>query len=121
MRRKEFRRLVQQALAELPSEFLHRLDNVAITIEDWPGQDDLEFAGVQDRYDLLGLYVGTPLPERSGYNLALPDRIILYQKNIEAASENDDEALQQIKLTVIHEVAHHFGITDEELERLGLG
>ena len=122
MRRREFRNLVKQALDGLPAEFLRRLDNLAITIEDWPSDEELKHLRRKDRLQLLGLYVGVPLIDRSSsYNLVLPDRIILYQKNIEATCESEEEVQRQVQLTVAHEIAHHFGLSDEELARLGLG
>ena len=122
MKRARFRALVEEALAELPQEFRERLDNVAIMIEDRPSAEEMASVGAEDRYELLGLYLGVPQTERdSGYHMVLPDRIVLYQKNIEDVCESDEEVRQEVKLTVAHEIAHHFGISDEELDRLGLG
>ncbi|MBI2867955.1 MAG: metallopeptidase family protein [Chloroflexi bacterium] len=122
MKRAHFRALVDQALAELPREFLDRLENIAILIEDWPSMQELDEVGMDDRYGLLGVYLGLPLSERgSSYNMALPDRIILYQKNIEDSCATEHEVREQVKVTVAHEIAHHFGISDEDLERWGLG
>ena len=110
------------AISELPDTILEKMENVAITVEDWPSPEHLHGAPDASRYDLLGLYLGIPLTQRtpSSYNFALPDRIILYQKNIEAHSRTVEELTKQVRDTVAHEVAHHFGIGDEELRRLGL-
>ena len=120
MRRSDFRQLISQAISELPEFIVRKMDNVAITIEDWPGPEQLHGLDTS-RYDLLGLYLGIPLTERtSNYNFVLPDRIIIYQKNIESRASSVEELKQHVKETVIHEVAHHFGISDAELKRFGL-
>ncbi len=120
MCRSDFRLLVSQAISELPDFILGKMDNVAITIEDWPSPEQLSGQDVS-RYDLLGLYLGVPLTERhSNYNFVLPDRIMIYKKNIESRASSIAELKQHVKETVIHEVAHHFGISDAELERFGL-
>ncbi|MDO8532489.1 MAG: metallopeptidase family protein [Dehalococcoidia bacterium] len=82
--------------------------------------EHLDEAGAEDKRDLLGLYMGVPLTERFDYNMALPDRILIFQKPIEAACASDDEVVEEVRITVLHEVAHHFGMGDAELERLGL-
>lgn len=120
MRRSDFRLLVDHAVSELPEFILRKMDNVAITIEDWPSPEHRHGTNA-GRYDLLGLYLGIPLTQRTtSYNFVLPDRIIIYQKNIESRASSVQELKQHVKETVIHEVAHHFGITDAELERFGL-
>jgi len=95
------------------------LDNVDVLVEDWATQELLG-GHVMDEGDvLMGLYEGVPLTERADYGMVLPDRITLFQKAIEAVCDNDEEVVQEIKDTVVHEVAHHFGIDDEKLEELG--
>ena len=121
MTRRQFQRLVAQALRRLPPRFRASLRNVAIVVEDWPGEEHLAEAGLEDRYDLLGLYLGIPLPDRHDYNMVLPDRILIFQKPIEAICRTDEEVVEQVRVTVLHEIAHYFGIDDAELERLGLG
>jgi predicted Zn-dependent protease with MMP-like domain len=108
-----FEALVAEALDDLPAAIRARLDNVAVVVEEWPppGQD------------LLGLYEGVNQLQRgSGYHLVAPDRITLYWRPIvEEVGSGDLAALrQEVRRTVVHEFAHHFGIDDAELERLGV-
>jgi predicted Zn-dependent protease with MMP-like domain len=109
----EFERLAAEALDELPAWVRRRLDNVEVVIEE----------EAPPAANLLGLYEGIPLTERGlDYTWALPDRITLYRRTIEAEAGGDPEALKRIVAeTVIHEVAHHFGISDERLDDLGRG
>lgn len=114
--------LVMAALESLPEEFLERLENVQVDIEEWPSEQDLEDAGLvsRDRRHLLGLYHGVPLTDRGAYYMAFPDRITIYQKPIEAiAGDDEDEIREQVRHTVIHEIAHYYGIDDDRLEELG--
>lgn len=123
MKREEFERLVAEALNSLPGEFLQTMENIEVVVEDWPSREDLEVAGLEarDRYALLGLYHGIPLTERGLYYGGVqPDLITIYQRPIEAAVGPDADALrEQIRITVVHEVAHYFGIDDERLDELG--
>lgn len=117
----EFETLVGQALSELPEDLAKRMDNVEIVIEDYPDEtvaNDLE--GGSD--SLLGLYQGIPLTNRdAGYYGVLPDRITIYRKNIERIAKSKDELREAVRKTVIHEIAHHFGIDDDRLDELGWG
>lgn len=120
--RARFERLVLRALAGLPPRFRERLDNVDVIVERKPSAVHLQQAGLAPGETLLGLYVGTPLPERTGgYHMTLPDRIVIFQEPIEAVSRNTHELVAQVRQTVIHELAHHFGIDDDRLEELGVG
>lgn len=119
--RRAFRRLVESAITTLPTPVLAYLDNVDILVQDWPTQEQLRSVGVQDPYDLLGLYEGIPQTERTAYNLVLPDRITLFQRPIEAACESVDEVADQVRTTILHELAHHYGWKDQDMEHLGLG
>ena len=117
-----FADLVSEALDSLPEEFLARLENIQVDIEEWPTRDDLEAAGLspRDRYALLGLYHGVPLTDRTSYYSAFPDRITIYQKPIEAVAGGDEGRIrEQVRHTVIHEIAHYYGIDDDRLEELG--
>lgn len=101
--------MVARALDELPEEFRRRLDNVEIVIEDLPG-----------RGDLLGLYHGIPQTDRGmGYAGVLPDKITIYQVPIERRAKSPEDLERQVRVTVLHEIAHHFGISDERLRELG--
>jgi predicted Zn-dependent protease with MMP-like domain len=109
--RRRFEALVADALDELPGWIQEAMDNVAVVVEDRPPAEDP---------DLLGLYEGVALTERADYAGSLPDRISLYRSTIEAEAGDDDEELRAIVAeTIVHEVAHHFGISDERLEALG--
>ena len=119
--RARFERLVLRALAGLPPAFRERLDNIDVIVERRPRTAHLRAAGVPTGDTLLGLYVGTPLPARtSGYNMTLPDRIYIFQEPIEAICSNAREVVTQVRQTVIHELAHHFGIDDDRLDALGI-
>ncbi len=120
MDRTRFRRLVHRAVASLPSEMRRALDNVAIVIEREPSAADRRAGGVGSGDDLFGLYVGTPLPERSGTSYPLPDRIVIFQGPLERHFHPHDIP-KEVAKTVLHELAHYFGIDDDRLETLGLG
>jgi predicted Zn-dependent protease with MMP-like domain len=118
-----FAELVADALDSLPDQFLESMENVEVTIEDWPSREDLEEAGLSSRgrSSLLGLYHGVPLTNRGASYSAFPDRITIFQKPIERlAGEDEDEIREQVRHTVIHEIAHYYGISDERLRELGV-
>ena len=115
-----FEGLVAQALEGLPAEVQGWLDNVVVTVQSFPTREEREDMGLRDRYALLGVYYGTPLTERAGYNLTVPDRIVLFQRPIESACASEAEVVEEVRNTVLHELAHHFGIGDRRLEELGL-
>ena len=121
MRRAAFRRLVSRALEDLPSHILEKMDNVEVVVEARPSDEQDGAAGEGSSEGLLmGLYEGIPLTERSSaYGGALPDRITLFQRNIEAVCETTEEMVEEIRRTVLHEIAHHFGIGDDRLHDLG--
>jgi predicted Zn-dependent protease with MMP-like domain len=105
--RRRFERLVAKALANLPEEFQSRLENVVALIEDEPPED---------MRGTLGLYEGVPLIERTLDDTGLPDRITLFKGPIERACRNEDEIESEVRLTVLHEVGHFFGLEEEQLE-----
>lgn len=120
MNAEQFERLVAEALDGLPVEIEAYMDNVAVTIADWPTPMDLKRLGRRSPYELLGLYQGVPLTQRGrGYNLALPDRIIIFRGPIEALARTPEAIRDRVRRTVVHEIAHHFGLDDAELARLG--
>lgn len=111
MDRGRFEELVEEALTGLPDWVAERLDNVAVVVEEDAPPDDP---------DLLGLYEGIPLTERGqDYFGVLPDRIRLFRRTIENESEDEDDLVAVVRDTVVHEVAHFFGISDERLHDLG--
>ena len=117
--RAEFERLVAAALDELPPFFHEKMSNVEVIIETWPTRDDLRMAGVPSGQTLLGLYQGVPLTRRGAhYQMALPDRIAIYQGPIEQVYQTPEAIRAGVRRTVIHELAHHFGISDDRLREL---
>jgi predicted Zn-dependent protease with MMP-like domain len=117
-----FRRLVREAIATLPPELMSRIENVVLVIERRPSERDLRNAGLGPNQTLLGLYHGIPITRRgTNYNLVLPDKISIYQEPIEQACRTNDEVREQVRITVLHELAHYFGISDDRLHELGLG
>jgi predicted Zn-dependent protease with MMP-like domain len=106
-----FDELVSEALDEIPPELTAVMDNVVVLVEDEPPADDP---------DLLGLYEGTPITERDwAYGGALPDRITIFRGPTLRMCETEDEVVDEVHITVVHEVAHHFGIDDDRLHDLG--
>jgi predicted Zn-dependent protease with MMP-like domain len=117
----EFERTVAEALDSLPDVFRERLDNVEVVVEDWPDRETLRLAGISHPAALLGFYHGVPLTQRSqGYNLVLPDKISIYQRPIEQVCRTPEAIRAQVRRTVLHELAHHFGISDDRLRELGV-
>ncbi|MGH3440870.1 MAG: metallopeptidase family protein, partial [Nitriliruptorales bacterium] len=110
-----FARLVDDAVATLPREFLDYLDNVQIVVEDVPPANVL---GDGDEV-LLGLYQGVPRTERAADPPVLPDHITLYRRPIEARATSKAELADLVRDVVVHEIAHHFGIDDDRLDELG--
>lgn len=122
MERPKFRRLVDESLATLPERLRVRIANLEIVVEDRPSPDDLEHAGLGPEDTLLGLYHGIPLPDRSeGYCFTLPDKISIYQQPIESICASDEDIREEVRITVLHEIGHYFGIGEERLRELGLG
>jgi len=122
MQKETFEELVAGAVSGLPQEFSELLDNVEIFVEDWPSREQLKSVGLKDKYDLLGLYEGTPITHRDqGYNLVLPDRITIFQKPMEAQCGSAAEIKREIVRTVKHEIAHYFGLDEERLYEIENG
>ena len=117
MTRERFTRLVEEALGGIPRRFRDALKNVAVIVEDEPPQELLDDMEPDDT--LFGLYEGTPLPDRgSSYGNTLPDRVSIYQIPIEDACGNDQEIRKCVAETLIHELGHYFGMTEEEIEEI---
>ena len=115
-----FAELVREALRDIPGPFAAHLEDVCIDVEAVPDPVACKEGGVDDPRDLLGLYQGTPLTERSvEHSVQLPDRIILYQRNIERTCRSRREIIREIRKTVFHEVGHHFGLDEDDLAELG--
>ena len=119
MTRDAFRRLVTEAITLIPKRFRREMRNLALVVEDEPDAELLEEMEIEPPDSLYGLYQGTPLPERTwDYGNALPDRITLYQRPIEEDCEDEDEIRAVIGETLIHEVGHYFGLSEEEIEEI---
>jgi predicted Zn-dependent protease with MMP-like domain len=122
MQREKFEELVADAVSGLPAEFREMLDNVEIFVEDWPSRQQLKDVGLKDKYELMGLYEGTPITHRDqGYNLVLPDRITIFQKPLEAQCGSAAEIKREIVNTVKHEIAHYFGLDEDRLQAIENG
>lgn len=119
MTREHFRRLVTEAITLIPKRFRREMKNIALVVEDEPAADLLEEMEIEPPDSLYGLYQGTPLPERTwDYGNTLPDRITLYQHPIVEDCEDEDEIRAVIGETLIHEVGHYFGLSEEEIEEI---
>ena len=125
MEREKFVKLVEEALASLPTKFRKRIHNVAVLVENVPPEQlarrGSRSAGGTDSDDaeklVLGVFEGVPTTKKSVFDLAAgPDRIVLYQKNIEAVCSDEDEIRKEVRLTVLHELGHYFGMTEAQLE-----
>ncbi len=116
----EFDRAVEAALDSIPDEFHEYLDNVMVEVRDRPDAELMRREEVPG--DLLGLYMGTPLENKGVEGGALlPDRILIFRDNLCAMCETRDELIEEIRITVLHEVGHHFGLDEERLDELGYG
>ena len=114
-----FERLVERAVEALPEWIAAHMENVYITTAPWPSHHQMRSADVGPGRMLLGLYEGVPLSRRGrGYHLAPPDRITLFQRPLEIVSRDEDDLVERVQRTIIHEIAHHFGFSEEELARL---
>ena len=120
MRRKDFERLVQRAIARIPQQFLAQVQNLSFQVADWADDDTLDEVGFDDPRDLLGYYRGWPLSERTHeYGSCLPDVITLYQGAMEEyAAETGEPLPKVIRETIIHELAHYFGFTEEQMDEI---
>ena len=116
LRQARFARLVARALDDLPAEFREQMRNIEIVVEDEPSPDQLRGDG-----ELLGLYEGVPLTDRGAMEPYLPDRISIFRGPIERISASPRRQADIVRDTVVHEIAHHFGISDKRLGELGLG
>ena len=120
MLRTRFARLVAEALDTLPPEIARHMENVEVVVEPYPTRAQLRAAGVRPGGALFGLYEGVPRTARtSHYGMVLPDKITIFQEPIQAYCRTDAAIRHQVQQTVVHEIAHHFGLSDEDLRRLG--
>lgn len=116
--RKAFERIVGEGIDAIPERFLRLLDNVVILIEDEPTREQLDELAIAEDETLFGLYEGVSQLERGGgYSGALPDRITIFKRPIEDEAEDEKEMREIVRDTVWHEIAHHFGMDESEVER----
>ena len=115
-----FQELMEDAMASIPGNFKQKMENIAFIIEPYPSAHDLEKVGLKEGSMLLGLYSGIPYTHRSSwYNAATPDRILLFQKNIEYVCSTESQLVNKIKEVIIHEVGHYFGLNEEQIRAAG--
>ena len=120
MARIDFQEVLRQALDDLPDPFRQALENVAIVVEEWPPDWLLDELGVPPEGTLYGFYHGVPMPERSvSLSGNLPDKISIYRGPLQEDFPRPAELRRQIRVTLLHEIGHYFGMDEEELERLG--
>ncbi len=118
--REEFEQLVADALATLPPEILNRMDNVAITVQEWPSRNQLDSSRVPPGSTLFGLYQGVPLTRRSShYGMVPPDRITIFRGPLTRYFATPEAIAEQVRKTVVHEIAHHFGMGEAQIASLG--
>jgi predicted Zn-dependent protease with MMP-like domain len=117
--RASFERHVAEALASIPRRFRDAMHNIAIVVEDEPSPELLDEMEIEPPDTLLGLYQGTPLTERtSGYGNTLPDRVLIFQGPHERESDDEDDLIVCIAETLIHEIGHYFGMSEEQIEEI---
>lgn len=116
MSRARFEDLVGDALDSIPEELGSQMDNVVVLVEEWPSEEQLDGHGM-----LFGLYEGVDLTRRGpmSYEFAAPDRITIFQGSLQQVARDEADLAAQVRTTVLHEVGHHFGLSDERLEELG--
>lgn len=120
MQRSDFEQLVRDAITTLPGEFKKVLDNVEVTIEDAPTKQQLQRLHMRGNMTLFGLYEGVPKTKRgSNYSLVLPDKITIFQSPIEQYYINEEQMAKHVRDVVLHEIGHHFGLSDREIRKAG--
>ena len=118
--KRRFAELVEQALADVPQPFATHLEEIAVEIRSRPTRKQLRDSGLDDDELLLGLYLGHPLTDRSVTETArLPDVILIFQEDIELVSDTQDDLVREVRTTVLHEIGHHFGMDEDDLDALG--
>lgn len=116
----QFSEMMEEALHTIPEPFKEKIENLAFMAEPYPSETDLGKVGLTDGYSLLGIYSGVPYTHRNSYYMnTTPDRIILFQKNIERFCNNIDELNEKIREVLVHEIAHYFGMDEDEIRAAG--
>ncbi|MGB7156665.1 MAG: metallopeptidase family protein [Tepidisphaeraceae bacterium] len=120
--RERFAQLVERALADVPPVFVQYLEEISIEIRDRPTTRQLKSVGLRDDELLFGLYHGIARDERSVlHSGVMPDVIYIFQEDHEDACDSEDELVEQVRITVLHEIGHHFGMSEDDLDGLGYG
>ncbi len=117
MSKSEFEELVGEVLVSLPQEFQEKLDNVVVTVEDWPTLVQITKLRIPHGVTLFGLYEGIPKTQRTNYHFVPPDRITIFQKPIEWFRRDLESIKAQVRQTVLHEIGHYFGLSEEKLTK----
>ena len=116
-----FENLVVEVLESLPEDIAEYLENVDVVVADWPTRAQLQRVGLAPGQTLLGLYEGIPLTQRGAhYGLVLPDKITIFRGPLQAVARSEDDLRSRVRRTILHELAHHFGISDVRLRQLGV-
>lgn len=119
MTRSEFEKLIQEGITKIPKKFRDKLDNVAITIQDYPTQDQLRKLNLSQNSLLFGLYQGVPQTKRGvHYGMVLPDKITIFRKPIETVAKTKQAIRQTVAHTIWHEIAHHFGTSEKRIREI---
>jgi len=114
----EFEKIVEEGISAIPEEFLRKLDNVAVVVEDEPTPVQKKKLNIHPNWTLFGLYEGVPQSSRgTNYTSVLPDKITIFQKPIEAEARNNEDIKEIVKNTVWHEIAHHFGMSEARVRQ----
>lgn len=122
MNREDFEKLVKEALNDVPPIFAEKLENVEIVIEDDPTEEQKQQLHLSQHTTLFGLYTGIPKTQRGGgYTFVLPDKITIFKNSIEKFFQTPDDIKQQVRKTVLHEIGHHFGMSEEDLSKTKVG
>lgn len=122
MEREQFENIADRAFNNLPDKFKKVIENVGVIVEDYPDDEIVKRLKLTSRYQLLGLYQGVSMRGRGpfyGITPVAPDKISLYQKNIEAVCRNEQEIVEKIAEVLIHEIGHYFGMTEQEIREAG--
>ncbi len=122
MENEKFQELAEVALEQLPDKFKSLISNTVIVIEDYPDAEIVQKMNLRSRHQLLGLYQGVPMTRRNtsyGMYAVAPDKISLYQKNIEAQCRSEAEIGEKVLEVLVHEIGHHFGMSEKDLREAG--
>ena len=117
MDHKEFEKIVKEGIKAIPKRFLEKLDNIDIVIEDEPNSWQLRKLKTRKGFLIFGLYEGVPKTKRGSYGMVLPDKITIFKKPIEKIAQTEKEIREIVKNTIWHEIAHHFGFSEEGVRR----